>query len=178
MPFYADHLNLQSRKRHFELKRNDGAYRPAEPREGGRRGDFALQGRERIVTMAANDEETSMICPYCQATLADNARFCTGCGSSLVRHETSDKTLSEAATQVIPAAQTAAAGAAADPLIGCTLEDKYKITARLGEGGMGAVYRATRLRIGDEVAVKVMHAQFVKDAATLERFRREARAAA
>ncbi|MFL6275198.1 MAG: protein kinase domain-containing protein [Blastocatellia bacterium] len=119
-----------------------------------------------------------MICPYCQATLADNARFCTGCGSSLVRPETSDKTLSEAATQVIPAAQTAAAGAAADPLIGCTLEDKYKITARLGEGGMGAVYRATRLRIGDEVAVKVMHAQFVKDEATLERFRREARAAA
>src|ERR1051325_2780431 len=43
---------------------------------------------------------------------------------------------------------------------------------------MGAVYRATRLRIGDEVAVKVMHAQFVKDEATLERFRREARAAA
>src|ERR1051325_9118696 len=43
---------------------------------------------------------------------------------------------------------------------------------------MGAVYRATRLRIGDEVAVKVLHANFVKDQATLERFRREARAAA
>jgi serine/threonine-protein kinase len=65
-----------------------------------------------------------------------------------------------------------------DPLVGRTLEDKYLIMARLGEGGMGAVYRAKRVRIGDEVAVKVMHPQFIKDEATLERFRREARAAA
>ncbi len=118
-----------------------------------------------------------MNCPYCQATLSDNARFCTGCGTALARPDTPSGYRSEAATQVVSVDQPSA-GAADDRLIGRTLEDKYQITARLGEGGMGAVYRATRVRIGDEVAVKVMHPQFVKDEATLERFRREARAAA
>ncbi|HJQ24452.1 MAG TPA: protein kinase [Blastocatellia bacterium] len=106
-----------------------------------------------------------MNCPHCQATLADNARFCPGCGTAVA--------FSESPTQVMSAPPVAA-----DPLIGRTLEDKYLINGRLGEGGMGAVYRATRVRIGDEVAVKVLHPQFVKDEATLERFRREARAAA
>ncbi|HEY9230902.1 MAG TPA: serine/threonine-protein kinase, partial [Blastocatellia bacterium] len=114
-----------------------------------------------------------MNCPHCQATLADNARFCTGCGTAVARPETAATGISEAATQVMSASPVAA-----DPLIGRTLEDKYQITGRVGEGGMGAVYRATRVRIGDEVAVKVLHPQFVKDEATLERFRREARAAA
>lgn len=43
---------------------------------------------------------------------------------------------------------------------------------------MGAVYRARRVHIGDEVAVKVLHGSFVADADAVERFRREARAAA
>jgi eukaryotic-like serine/threonine-protein kinase len=127
--------------------------------------------------MAASNEGISMNCPHCQATLADNARFCTGCGRAVSRPDTSGPTLSDAATQIIPAAPIVTAPVA-DPLIGRVLEDKYQIMARLGEGGMGAVYRAMRVRIGDEVAVKVMHPQFVKDEATLERFRREARAAA
>jgi eukaryotic-like serine/threonine-protein kinase len=127
--------------------------------------------------MAAVEKELSMNCPRCQAMLSDNARFCTGCGTATLRSDTPGSYTSEAATQVVNVDQISV-GAANDPLIGRTLEDKYKITARLGEGGMGAVYRATRVHIGDEVAVKVMHPQFVKDEATLERFRREARAAA
>ncbi|HKP13446.1 MAG TPA: protein kinase family protein, partial [Blastocatellia bacterium] len=118
-----------------------------------------------------------MNCPHCQATLSDNARFCTGCGSSVTRPDAAAGYPTDAATQVFNAGPQATGGQG-DPLIGITLEDKYRITARLGEGGMGAVYRATRVRIGDEVAVKVMHQQFIKDEATLERFRREARAAA
>ncbi|OLE55568.1 MAG: hypothetical protein AUG51_02515 [Acidobacteria bacterium 13_1_20CM_3_53_8] len=43
---------------------------------------------------------------------------------------------------------------------------------------MGIVYRARRVHIGDEVAVKVLNKQFVADVTMLERFRREARAAA
>ncbi len=43
---------------------------------------------------------------------------------------------------------------------------------------MGAVYRARRVHIGDEVAVKVLHPRYVNDETLLERFRREARAAA
>jgi serine/threonine protein kinase/Tol biopolymer transport system component len=65
-----------------------------------------------------------------------------------------------------------------DPLLGQVLDSKYELVARLGEGGMGAVYRARRVHIGDEVAVKVLHGSFVADADAVERFRREARAAA
>jgi serine/threonine protein kinase len=66
---------------------------------------------------------------------------------------------------------------APDPLIGRILDSKYEILERLGQGGMGAVYRAKRLHIGDEVAVKVLHNDLTGPRA-IERFRREARSAA
>ncbi len=63
-------------------------------------------------------------------------------------------------------------------MLGRVIESKYEVISKLGEGGMGAVYRAKRLRIGDEVAVKILHQSFVKEPSALERFRREAQAAA
>ncbi len=65
-----------------------------------------------------------------------------------------------------------------DARIGTTLEGKYRLDARIGAGGMGAVYRATRVTIGDRVAVKILHADRLRDPEAPERFRREARAAA
>jgi len=54
----------------------------------------------------------------------------------------------------------------------------YRITALLGAGGMGEVYRATDLRLGREVAIKVLAPHLVQDASFRMRLAQEARAAA
>src|SRR5205085_6190606 len=50
----------------------------------------------------------------------------------------------------------------------------YEITGKLGEGGMGEVYRATDSRLKREVAIKVLPAAFTADRERLQRFEREA----
>jgi Tol biopolymer transport system component len=52
----------------------------------------------------------------------------------------------------------------------------YRITGRIGEGGMGAVYRATDTRLGRSVAIKVLTAVTLSDKERLQRFEQEARA--
>jgi serine/threonine protein kinase len=56
------------------------------------------------------------------------------------------------------------------------LDGKYRIDTLLGQGGMGAVYRATHLGTTRTVAVKIVHPRFSQDPEFIERFRREAEA--
>jgi serine/threonine protein kinase len=61
---------------------------------------------------------------------------------------------------------------------GARIDDRYEVIAILGSGGMGQVYRARRIRLGDEVAIKVMQAAPDSPVESRERFLRESRACA
>jgi serine/threonine-protein kinase len=62
-------------------------------------------------------------------------------------------------------------------LVDQTLDGQYQIEALLGRGGMGAVYRARHILLGDRVAIKVLPPQMRNNAEWLRRFRREGQAA-
>ena len=62
-------------------------------------------------------------------------------------------------------------------MIGQTISH-YQITAKLGEGGMGVVYRARDSRLNRDVAVKVLNYEHARDEDVVRRFLQEARAAA
>ncbi|MBI3723130.1 protein kinase [bacterium] len=62
-------------------------------------------------------------------------------------------------------------------LIGKTISSRYRILEKVGEGGMGTVYRAEHCLMEKIVAFKVLHPHLIANKTSLERFRREVRAA-
>jgi serine/threonine-protein kinase len=59
-------------------------------------------------------------------------------------------------------------------LLGQVLANRYQIESKIGEGAMGAVYRAKHVKVGRAFAVKVLHSRLLEDPKTLQRFEREA----
>ncbi|HSK62923.1 MAG TPA: protein kinase [Pyrinomonadaceae bacterium] len=123
-----------------------------------------------------------MRCSGCHGELANDAQFCGNCGlPTAPAARANAATRIDAVQQTNPTTQRATDEQYAvrpDPRVGLILDSKYKLIEHLGEGGMGSVFRAQRLHIGDEVAVKLLTSDLVRDRQALERFRREARAAA
>ncbi|MEO8875672.1 MAG: serine/threonine-protein kinase [Polyangiaceae bacterium] len=62
-------------------------------------------------------------------------------------------------------------------LVGRTVSERYRITALIGTGGMGAVYEAEHLGIGRKVAIKFISRENARENTVASRFAREARAA-
>jgi serine/threonine-protein kinase len=62
--------------------------------------------------------------------------------------------------------------------VGAVLIDKYRVTREIGRGGMAAVYEAVQLALGKKVAIKILAAELAASTTVIERFFREARAAA
>jgi len=65
-----------------------------------------------------------------------------------------------------------------DPLVGTVVDGRYRVAARISEGGMGVVYRAEHVFLKREVALKRLHRELTEQKQAVARFEREAQAAA
>lgn len=90
----------------------------------------------------------------------------------LLETENSDSSTSNATTQFNKDKESW------EPIIGTEFDGKYKIEEKIGEGGMGLVYRANHIFIDRPVAIKFLRQEYLTDTAAIERFKLEARAAA
>jgi serine/threonine protein kinase len=90
-------------------------------------------------------------CTLCQAKYDDNVSFCAIDGEVL---------------EVDPSS-----------FVGSVLDGQYQIESLLGKGGMGAVYLARHILLGDRVAIKILPPEVRNNAEWLRRFRREGQAA-
>jgi serine/threonine-protein kinase len=63
-----------------------------------------------------------------------------------------------------------------DPMLGKTLDGRWRIVSQLGTGAIGVVYLAEREKLGRKVALKLLHEQYSGNEDFLRRFAREARA--
>ncbi|HWA40829.1 MAG TPA: protein kinase, partial [Gemmatimonadales bacterium] len=89
-------------------------------------------------------------CPVCGTEYADDVKFCPRDGQTLKSANPSGD------------------------LIGQVIADRYHVTKKLGEGGMGAVYLAEHVKMGRKSAIKVMSASMSHDPDAVSRFNREA----
>ncbi len=68
-------------------------------------------------------------------------------------------------------------GEQGDPLVGRTIDGRYRVEGVLGEGGMGLVYRSKHIVLGKPLAIKVLRPDVSRDEEIITRFRQEAQSA-
>jgi serine/threonine protein kinase len=115
------------------------------------------------------------ICPKCQRT-SEALGYCPYDGSALVA-ELGPGTPPPVRPQVVIDSRGSGRVDVYEGLIGQTLDHRYAIEARLGEGGMGVVFRARHVVIEKPVAIKVLKRHVARDNNVVSRFVQEARAA-
>jgi predicted Ser/Thr protein kinase len=115
-------------------------------------------------------------CPSCGETLAPSGRFCAHCGAAVGVGATVTTPPPATATSPPPATPTPPSyHGRFDP--GTRLGTRYRIVGLLGRGGMGEVYRADDLELGQPVALKFLPGRISATPQDLDRLRREVRIA-
>ena len=99
-----------------------------------------------------------VICARCGAVTSGGARFCGVCGAAMAS--------TEPATRSGPAPR--------DEVIGREIAGRYRVLAKLGEGGMGAVFRAEQISLKRTIAVKLLRPDVSAAPMLLRRFNAEA----
>src|SRR5256886_14786147 len=127
-----------------------------------------------------------MKCVTCSAELREDVRFCSSCGSpvsSLSRLPTGLATPSAVVSEQRRAHSSDPIGRLAsseslDPrglAPGSVVASRYRIIGLIGRGGMGEVYRADDLKLGQPVALKFLPERLASEPAWIERFYAEVR---
>ncbi len=131
-----------------------------------------------------------MTCPACGSEVPGTARFCPSCGSAV--DSGSGPTLESVATPRSPGSLgssppkrgsapsgriSSSSGYESRYVPGTNLADRYRIVSPLGKGGMGEVYRAEDLKLGQTVALKFLPRSLAQTEGALVRFTREVRVA-
>src|SRR5262245_48223223 len=115
-------------------------------------------------------------CPSCLTQVPAESRFCSLCGQpigSLSQVPTVGATAPLAPRLGRPISSDTIPADAFAP--GTILADRYRIIGLLGRGGMGEVYRADDLKLGQPVALKFLPRALASDPVQLERFFSEVR---